>query len=51
MVDARFSALAGMACALVSVLSAVGGAWAVSAVFALLAVGFAARSLDDYRRR
>jgi hypothetical protein len=51
MVDARFSALAGMACALVSVLSAAGGAWAVAAVFAVLAAGFAARAADGYRRR
>ncbi|HMD51974.1 MAG TPA: hypothetical protein VKG62_04610 [Solirubrobacteraceae bacterium] len=51
MADARFSVLAALACLIVTVLSAVRGAWAPSVVFALLTAGFLARGADSYRRR
>ena len=50
MVDARFSALAGLACTLVTLLSAAQGAWAVAVVFGLISAGFLARAIQDYRR-
>lgn len=49
MVDARFSALAGLACAAVALASAAQAAWAVAAVFGLIAAGFIVRAVQDYR--
>lgn len=50
-VDARFSTIAALASLLVAVASAAASAWAVAAVFGLLAAGFALRALQGYRGR
>lgn len=42
---------AALATLVVALLSAVAAAWAAAIVFALLAVGFAIRALQGYRRR
>jgi len=51
MVDARFSALACPACAVVSAVSGTREAWAVCVAFGLLAAGFLARAVVGFRRR
>jgi hypothetical protein len=51
MVDARFSTIASLASLVVALLAAGEAAWAVAVVFGLLAVGFAVRALQGYRRR
>ncbi len=50
MANLTFSLCAAAAAALVSILSAVKGAWIVAAVFGLLAVGFLARASESRRR-
>lgn len=46
MANVSFSVFAAVASLLIVVLSALAGAWAVTIVFGLLAVGFAARATE-----
>lgn len=50
-VDARFSALAGLGCLLVAILTALASVWPPSILFALLSLGFFIRAADGYRSR
>jgi hypothetical protein len=51
MVDARFSALAAIASAIVALLTATNGAPVAAGVWSVLAVGFIVRAAIGYRRR
>ena len=51
MANLAFSIAAGLGCAAVAALSAVKGVWPVTAIFSLLAGGFAARACERYWRR
>ncbi len=51
MANLSFSVFAGLASLTVTVLSAVRGVYAVSVVFGLLTIGFAARALEGRWRR
>jgi uncharacterized membrane protein len=49
--NASFSVFAGTGSLLIAILSAAAGAWPVTVVFGMLAIGFLARATERYWRR